>query len=143
MDFCGQVKLKDKNSIGRIHRLPKIVINKKNFVFKDAIEQIRKDKRYKGSESRRTHMKSIRAREVLSEEARESKNVFKEDILSNKDKATLMITNKAQAKKGFKQFTKKLKKRVSDPIRLNFEENNHDTLTNFTKFNSRWLNNLK
>ena len=81
-------------------------------------------------------MKSIKSREVLSEE-RESENMFSEDFLSNKDNTPFMITNKEQAKKGFKQFIKKIKKRVSDYIRLDFEQRNHDGITNLTKLNSR------
>lgn len=53
------------------YRLPKIVINKKNFVFKDAIEQIRKD-RQRRSRSRKRCLRASREREVFSEEARDT-----------------------------------------------------------------------
>jgi hypothetical protein len=59
-------------------RLPKIVINKKNFVFKEAIEQIHRDNR-KRSESRRKLLKSLRGTRVLSEEARNTNSHFEED----------------------------------------------------------------
>ena len=50
------------------HRLPKIVINKKNFVFKEAIEQIRRDKVNRDPQSKKRRLNSFKSREVFSEE---------------------------------------------------------------------------
>jgi len=56
-------------------RLPKIVINKKNFVFKEAIEQIQRDNK-KRNYMKRKQIHRIRSSRVLSEEARGHNSKF-------------------------------------------------------------------
>lgn len=130
--------------VRKVQRLPKIVINKKNFVFRDAIEQIRRDRKKDRSNSRLKYMRQNRRREVLSEEAREPINQFNnDDVMSNYEIDPFIIAQKTQAKKKIKLYAKKLKKRTSDPIRLDIEAPEHQQLNNFTKFNKRCLSNLK
>lgn len=117
------------------------MINKKNFVFRDAIEQIKTDRKNERSNSRLKRLGSIRSRDALSEEARDSKMNENDEILSNPDMNPFALIDKFTAKKKIKLFAKKLKKRPSDPIRLDLEE--QPVVTNFTKFNSRCLSNLK
>ena len=128
----------------KMHRLPKIVINKKNFVFKEAIEQIRKDRRLERSNSVRRQTKDTRHRQVLSEEARAPNDQLANDMINACQVNPFIIANKSQAKKKIKLYAKNIKKRVSDPIPLDLEEpSEHHRLKNFTKFNTRCLSDLK
>lgn len=119
--FKDQIRLEAKNSERRIQRLPKIVINKKNFVFKDAIEQIRKERRRKNSQQRDKRIGSFKSREVLSEEPRSNERKL-DDEFNNFDSNPFSIDAKVSSKRRFKVFSKKMKKRISNPIRLDFEE---------------------
>ena len=96
-----QIKLQAKNSEGRIQRLPKIVINKKNFVFKDAIEQIKKDRRRRNSQQRNKELSSFKPREVLSEEPRSNEGRLDEDM-NNYERNPFSIESKVSSKKRFK-----------------------------------------
>lgn len=100
-------------------RLPKIVINKKNFVFKEAIEQIHRDNR-KRSESRRKLLKSLRNTRVLSEEARHTNSHFEvENPNFEKEREERICQYYKNAKKRkSKMQTKLLKSKLSEPALL-------------------------